>query len=77
MSLSLVSYDIAEKNHDYGPLWDDLKTLGAVRILYSEWATPCYGKALQLVDQLERHPMKATGLWPVNFSIPHRLPGQI
>lgn len=39
MALYLVSYDIAEKDaFEYEGLWDKLKELGAVRILYSEWA---------------------------------------
>jgi hypothetical protein len=38
MALYLISYDIAEKDaFEYGPLWERLKTLGAVKILYSEW----------------------------------------
>lgn len=39
MALYLVSYDINEKDaFEYDALWDELKSLGAVRILYSEWA---------------------------------------
>jgi hypothetical protein len=38
MALYLISYDIADKDaFEYQPLWDHLKTIGAVRILYSEW----------------------------------------
>ncbi len=38
MALYLISYDIAEKDKfEYQSLWDCLETLGAVRILYSEW----------------------------------------
>lgn len=34
----LISYDINEKDKfEYQPLWDKLKAIGAVRILYSEW----------------------------------------
>jgi hypothetical protein len=39
MALYLISYDISEKDaFEYQGLWDRLKDLGAVRILYSEWA---------------------------------------
>jgi hypothetical protein len=39
MALCLISYDIAEKDaFEYGKLWDKLKQMNAVRILYSEWA---------------------------------------
>jgi hypothetical protein len=38
MALYLISYDINEKGgFEYDGLWDTLKELGAVRILYSEW----------------------------------------
>jgi hypothetical protein len=38
MALYLISYDIADKDaFEYQPLWDELKNIGAVRILYSEW----------------------------------------
>jgi hypothetical protein len=39
MALYLISYDIAEKDaFEYESLWAKLKELGAVKILYSEWA---------------------------------------
>jgi len=38
MAPFLISYDINEKDtFEYQPLWDKLKALGAVRILFSEW----------------------------------------
>jgi len=38
MALYLISYDISEKDAaEYQPLWDLLKKIGAVKILYSEW----------------------------------------
>jgi hypothetical protein len=38
MALYLVSYDISEKDaFEYRPLWGLLKSMGAVKILYSEW----------------------------------------
>jgi hypothetical protein len=58
MALYLVSYDIAEKNNDYEPLWGELRKLNAVRILYSEWATPYGGTAFQLADLLRAHVMR-------------------
>lgn len=39
MALYLISYDISVKDEaEYQPLWDALKKMGAVKILYSEWA---------------------------------------
>jgi hypothetical protein len=55
MALYLVSYDIEEKNNDYQSLWDELDTLNAVQILYSEWAVPYSGAASDLVKQLRIH----------------------
>jgi hypothetical protein len=41
MALYLVSYDINEKDKkEYEPLWDVLREMGAVKILYSEWIVP-------------------------------------
>lgn len=38
MALYLISYDISMKDAaEYQPLWDHLKKIGAVKILYSEW----------------------------------------
>jgi CRISPR/Cas system-associated endoribonuclease Cas2 len=51
MALYLVSYDINEKDaFEYDALWAKLKELGAVRILYSEWAivTASAGQASSL-----------------------------
>lgn len=62
MALYLVSYDIAEKNDDYQSLWDYLEELGAVRILYSEWATPFTGSAVELVKKLAEHVKKGDRL---------------
>lgn len=33
----LISYDLLKSGKDYQKLWDALKTLGAVRVLESEW----------------------------------------
>lgn len=39
MALYLISYDINEKDaFEYEHLWARLKEIGALRILYSEWA---------------------------------------
>ena len=39
MALYLISYDINEKDEfEYGPLWQRLKSMGAVKLLDSEWA---------------------------------------
>ena len=38
MALYLISYDIAEKDEfEYEGLWNALKAIRAIRILYSEW----------------------------------------
>lgn len=38
MALYLISYDIAEKDaFEYEALWEKLKSIGALKILYSEW----------------------------------------
>ena len=38
MALYLISYDISMKDAaEYQTLWDHLKKIGAVKILYSEW----------------------------------------
>ncbi len=38
MALYLISYDINEKDaFEYEGLWQQLRDLGAARILYSEW----------------------------------------
>jgi len=52
MALYLISYDINEKDaFEYQGLWDKLKSMGAIRILYSEWIVP--GTSAQnLYDQV-------------------------
>ena len=38
MALYLISYDISEKDaFEYENLWAKLKSIGATKILYSEW----------------------------------------
>jgi hypothetical protein len=62
MALYLLSYDISEKNHDYQSLWDYMDELGATKILYSEYAVPFTGKALDLVNAAAKHVMKGDRL---------------
>jgi hypothetical protein len=39
MALYLISYDIADKDaFEYQNLWNHLEEMGAIKILYSEWA---------------------------------------
>lgn len=41
MALYLISYDISEKDaFEYDALWEKLRSMGAKRILYSEWVVP-------------------------------------
>jgi hypothetical protein len=54
MALYLISYDINEKSEfEYGPLWQELREMGAKKILYSEWViTGETGTAHQIYDQI-------------------------
>ena len=54
MALYLVSYDIGEKDKfEYEPLWALLRSLGAQKILYSEWlVTGDRGTAQQIYDRI-------------------------
>jgi hypothetical protein len=54
MALYLISYDIAEKDEfEYAGLWDALKSIGAVRILYSEWVVvEAQGRAGAIYDTI-------------------------
>jgi hypothetical protein len=64
MALYLISYDIAEKNHDYQSLWDRLEELQATKILYSEWLYPHgnAGMAKPVADDLLDHMAKGDSL---------------
>ena len=56
MALYLASYDIPEKDRDeYQELWDYFDSLGAVKILFSEYAVPFEGKAIDLTNKLLTH----------------------
>lgn len=71
----LISYDIAEKDaFEYDNLWEKLKQMNAVRILYSEWAvsypagqaTNIYNaiaKCVQGKDRLLVQEMTGTAAW--------------
>jgi hypothetical protein len=65
MALYLLSYDITEKNHDYQSLWSWLEQLGAVRILYSEWAVPWANDstALELTNAALKHVEEGDGIF--------------
>jgi len=54
MALYLVSYDISEKDAaEYQPLWDLLKKIGAVKILFSEWVVVAdVGKAVDIYNRI-------------------------
>jgi hypothetical protein len=56
MALYLVSYDIPEVNEDeYQELWNVFDSLGSVKILFSEYAVPFNGGALELTNKLAPH----------------------
>lgn len=75
MALYLISYDINEKDaFEYEGLWAKLRSLGAVRILYSEWAmtadaaqtTPIYdavASTIQSKDRLLVHELANNATW--------------
>jgi hypothetical protein len=61
MALYLISYDIAEKDaFEYEPLWAKLRSMGATKILYSEWviegtsATNIYEELAPLIQGKDR-----------------------
>ena len=55
MGLYLISYDIAEKDaFEYEGLWGKLKSIGASKILYSEWVV-VGNDATELYDSLAPH----------------------
>jgi CRISPR/Cas system-associated endoribonuclease Cas2 len=75
MALYLISYDIAEKDaFEYDNLWEKLKQMNAVRILYSEWAIAypageedniynAIAKCVQGKDSLLVQEMTGTATW--------------
>ena len=71
MALYLISYDISEKDAaEYQPLWDLLKRIGAVKILYSEWvvaadadeASEIYNKIAPLTKPSDRLLVQEMGM---------------
>jgi hypothetical protein len=59
MPLHLVSYDLPKKNEsEYQELWDYLKGLGGIKILYSEYAVPFKGTAYALADKINKNHLK-------------------
>lgn len=56
MALYLASYDIPEKDRDeYQELRDYFDSLGAIKILFSEYAVPFAGKAIDLANKISKH----------------------
>jgi hypothetical protein len=56
MALFLASYDIPEKDRDeYQELWDYFDNLKATKVLYSEYAVPFNGRALDLANAINKH----------------------
>jgi hypothetical protein len=59
MALYLVSYDVPVKNEsEYQELWDYLEGLGGIKILYSEYAVPFTGKAIDLATEISSTHLK-------------------
>ena len=56
MSLFPASYDVEEKHRDeYQELWNYFSNFNAVRILYSEFAVPFSGQAIDLANEITAH----------------------
>jgi len=49
----LVSYDLDKPGQDYHPLIQELKRMGAKRVLYSEWILKTTSTAAQVRDHLK------------------------
>jgi hypothetical protein len=61
--LYLASYDIAEQDADeYQQLWDYSDSLGSAKLLYSQYAVPFTGTALELATKIQAHLKKADRL---------------
>ncbi len=50
--LFFVSYDLVKPGKDYTALFQKLALLGAVRILYSQWALRSYRTSTQLYNEI-------------------------
>jgi hypothetical protein len=56
MSLYLASYDIAEQDRDeYQALWAYFDSLGSIKVLFSQYAVPFSGTALELATKVQPH----------------------
>lgn len=44
----LISYDLTRPGQEYEELWDGLESLGAQRLLRSQWAVKWFGSAAEL-----------------------------
>jgi hypothetical protein len=52
MRAYLVSYDLDKPGQDYHPLIQELKRMGAIRVLYSEWVLKSDLTAKEIRDHL-------------------------
>lgn len=51
----IVSYDLVAPGQDYKTLWDELRRLGAQKVLESQWALNVNNTAEQLRDHLKKY----------------------
>lgn len=56
MPVYLVSYDLVKEKdgHDYAPLWDEMKRLGAHRTQYSAWLVNLNNTPKEVVEHFAR-----------------------
>ena len=54
MKKHLISYDLLKPGKDYEPLYQRLRQLGALKVLYSEWLLRSTATAVQVRDDLKR-----------------------
>lgn len=63
MALYVLEYDVRAKNHDYQPLYDELATFDAVRVLKSFWCFKRFNTtATGLRDHFKQFVHKDDGL---------------
>ena len=55
MALFFVAYDLDKPAQNYQNLWDELESLGAIRIQDSVWALKFDGTPRNLYDTISRH----------------------
>jgi hypothetical protein len=65
MTVYLLTYDLIKEQsgHDYQPLWNELKSLGAHRTQYSAWLINLNNSAKEVVDHFLRFVDKDDRLW--------------